>query len=427
MPEPGGHARRPLLALLVAQGISLTGSQLTVVALPWFALQTTGSATKTGLTGVAATVPVALAALVGGQVVDRLGARRVSIAADLAGGLALAAIPALYHTVGLAFWQLLALVFAGRLLTVPGATARDSLLPDLLAAAALPPERVNAAAQATRNAAQLLGPPLAGVLIAATGASVALGLDAASFVLSAWIVAAAVARRTPVAASGAAAYPEQAVEATAVAGWKFLGRDRLLLTVALAGTVVNAVGAPLGAVVLPVYAARALDSPVALGLLFAALGGGTLGGALLFVALGARLPRRRIYALAYLALALSSWVLVPLPGLPVALAALAAMGLAVGPLNPLIATVEQERIPAALRGRVFGAIAAVANVATPLGILAASAAIERAGLQVTLLGLAALLSAVAVQAFANPALRALARPARIAPSPRRPNPREPSP
>jgi len=417
MAEAEKRARRPLLALLVAQAISLLGSQLTVVALPWFVLQTTGSATKTGLTGVAAAVPVALAALFGGQLVDRLGARRVSIAADLAGCLALAAIPTLHHTIGLAFWQLLALVFAGRLLTVPGTTARDSLLPDLLAAAALPPERVNAAAQATRNAAQLLGPPLAGVLIAAVGASSALWLDAASFALSAGIVAAAIARRAARAASGGGEPLPHAAGGAFLAGWAFLARDRLLLTVALAGTVVNAVGAPLGAVVLPVYAARALDGPVALGLLFAALGGGTLGGTLLFVALGQRLSRRRVYAASYVALAVPLWALVPLPGLALALAALAMMGLAVGPLNPLITTIEQERIPAALRGRVFGTILALANVATPLGILAASAAIDRFGLRATLLGLAALLSLVAVQTLTNPALRALDRPARVAATP----------
>ncbi len=418
MAEAEKRARRPLLALLVAQAISLLGSQLTVVALPWFVLQTTGSATKTGLTGVAAAVPVALAALFGGQLVDRLGARRVSIAADLAGCLALAAIPTLHHTIGLAFWQLLALVFAGRLLTVPGTTARDSLLPDLLAAAALPPERVNAAAQATRNAAQLLGPPLAGVLIAAVGASSALWFDAVSFALSAGIVAAAVARRAPRDAPVGSGEPlRHAAGGTFLAGWAFLARDRLLLTVALAGTVVNAVGAPLGAVVLPVYAARALDSPVALGLLFAALGGGTLGGTLLFVALGQRLSRRRVYAASYVALAVPLWALAPLPGLALAFAALAMMGLAVGPLNPLITTIEQERIPAALRGRVFGTILALANVATPLGILAASAAIDRFGLRATLLGLAALLSLVAVQALSNPALRALDRPARVAATP----------
>lgn len=409
MPESGRSGRRPLLALLAAQTVSLLGSQLTVVALPWFVLQTTGSATKTGLTGVAAAVPVALAALFGGQLVDRLGPRRVSITADLAGGLAVALIPTLHHTIGLAFWQLLALVFAGRLLTVPGATARDTLLPDLLASADLPPGRVNATAQALRNAAQLLGPPLAGVLIAALGASPALWLDALTYAASAGIVAVAVAPRAP--APEAASARARGGRGELLAGWRFIRRDRLLRALALGGTVVNAIGAPLGAVLLPVYAARAIGGPVALGLLFAALGGGALGGSLFYAALGHRMLRRRIYMAAYLALALPLWGLAALPGLPLALVALAMQGFAVGQLNPLTLTIEQERIPAALRGRVFGALLALANVATPLGILLAGTALDRIGLRGVFLGLAALLSLVAVQALVNPALRAMDRPA----------------
>ena len=59
--------RRPLVALLVADAISLTGNAMGFVAIPWFVLETTGSATLTG---------------VGGAIVDRLGFRRTSVLAD---------------------------------------------------------------------------------------------------------------------------------------------------------------------------------------------------------------------------------------------------------------------------------------------------------------------------------------------------------
>ncbi len=66
--------------------------------MPWFVLQTTGSATKTGITA-AVTALSFLASLFGGALVDRLGFKRVSVATDLTSGIAVALIPLLYHTV----------------------------------------------------------------------------------------------------------------------------------------------------------------------------------------------------------------------------------------------------------------------------------------------------------------------------------------
>src|SRR5713226_8988555 len=106
----------PALALVAATAVSLIGSLLTLVALPWFVLQVTGSPAQTGLTGSFLALPQFVSGILGGAVIDRLGYRRVSIAADLVSGAGIAAIPLLYATGGLAFWQILALVFVGGLL-----------------------------------------------------------------------------------------------------------------------------------------------------------------------------------------------------------------------------------------------------------------------------------------------------------------------
>ena len=70
---------RRLLALLVAETISTTGSQMTWLALPWFVLVTTGSATKTSFVMAAELVGLAFLGLPGGKVLGRLGARRTMI------------------------------------------------------------------------------------------------------------------------------------------------------------------------------------------------------------------------------------------------------------------------------------------------------------------------------------------------------------
>ena len=123
--------RAPITGLLAANIVSLIGSMLTLIALPWFVLQTTGSAAKTGLTGFFVALPFLITGIFGGTVVDRLGFKRSSVIADIVSGIGIALVPLLYYTVGLAFWQLLALVFLGNLLAVPGLTARRALLPEL--------------------------------------------------------------------------------------------------------------------------------------------------------------------------------------------------------------------------------------------------------------------------------------------------------
>src|SRR5512134_2809932 len=106
----------PLIALLTANAISLVGNVLSAIAIPWFVLQTTGSATRTGITGFFTVLPVVLAGFLGGTLVDRLGYKCTSIIADLASGVTVAITPLLYFTIGLAFWQLMVLVFLGALL-----------------------------------------------------------------------------------------------------------------------------------------------------------------------------------------------------------------------------------------------------------------------------------------------------------------------
>src|SRR3954467_3501832 len=113
----------PLYALFAANAISLIGSQLTLIAIPWFVLVTTGSAAKTGITAFVEALSAVIAAILGGSLVDRLGHKRASVLADLTSGAIVALIPLLHHTIGLAFWQLLVLVFLRSFCDTPGNTA----------------------------------------------------------------------------------------------------------------------------------------------------------------------------------------------------------------------------------------------------------------------------------------------------------------
>jgi len=148
--------RTPLYALYAADTISLAGNAVAQIAIPWFVLTTTGSATLTALAVFFNFLPIVLAALFGGVVVDRLGFRATSIVADLASFAAVAAIPLLDATVGIEIWQLLLLVFVGALLDAPGATARAALLPDVVDLADVRMERASGIRSAIQQGAQLI-------------------------------------------------------------------------------------------------------------------------------------------------------------------------------------------------------------------------------------------------------------------------------
>jgi MFS family permease len=166
---PARARRAPFYALLAANAVSMNGNALAQLAIPWFVLETTGSAARAGLAAACGLLPSIPAAFFGGVLVDRLGHKRASVGADLASALAVALIPALHARGLLTFGLLLALVFLGALLDAPGATARASLLPDLAGLARLRLERANAVHEVIESGAQATGPLLGGLAIAWLG------------------------------------------------------------------------------------------------------------------------------------------------------------------------------------------------------------------------------------------------------------------
>lgn len=398
------YRRRPLYGLYVADSISLVGNAVAQLAIPWYVLITTGSPALTGLAVFFNFVPAVLAAFFGGVVVDRLGFRTTSVVADLASAAAVAAIPLLEMTVGIEIWQLMALVFIGALLDAPGATARQALFPDVVELAGVRMERASGIRGAIQNGSILVGGPLGGILVAGVGATTALWLNAASFVVSAAIVAVAVprARREP------DAEPPGRFFAELAEGMRFIWSHRLIRAIVFTVLLTNFLDAPFP-VVMPVLAREAYGSATDLGLMYGVLGGAGLAGALAYSALGHRLPRRLVFVCCFSVLPLMYLALATLPPFPAALAALAIVGLAAGPLNPLLFTVSSEVVPTRLRGRVFGATRAGAWASIPLGILLGGLAVETLGVAATLLVIGLCYLAVTSFGFFNPAFREMDR------------------
>jgi predicted MFS family arabinose efflux permease len=161
------------------------------------------------------------------------------------------------------------------------------------------------------------------------------------------------------------------------------------------------------AVLLPVYVGGRSGNPADLGLMIAAFGAGSLGGAAAFGVLGHRLPRRATWIVAFLLGPLMFWVLALGPPPPVMAGVLVLIGVVGGGLNPMLITVRHQRIPPDMRGRVFSTFSAIASGAQPLGMALGGAAVDAIGLGPTVLLLGACSQLVSVGLLFVPALREL--------------------
>jgi MFS family permease len=126
------------------------------------------------------------------------------------------------------------------------------------------------------------------------------------------------------------------------------------------------------------------------------IGIGNLIGGLLFAAVGYQLrPYRKWIMLIGLAVwGLMQWLLVPQLAFGALLVLVFIAGFLEGPVNPLLVTVRMERIPEHLRGRVFGTFTAMAQVATPIGMVFTGLMLEKTGVDAGIIVLAAIYTVI---------------------------------
>lgn len=375
--------RGPLVALLSAHAVSLTGNMITFIALPLYVLDTTGSASLTGVTAFFAVLPVVVGGMFGGVLVDRAGYRRASVVTDLIGGATILAVPVLAATVGLPLWALFILIFATGMFDTPGQSARSALLPELAERAEVPLERAVGTFEALERGARLVGGPVAGFLVVFLGPVNTMVVNAVTFGISALLVAWLVPRSVDAmrTSDGGTTDERGGCWQELRDGLAFLWRQPLMRAITVLILVTNFFDAAWSLVILPVFADRNLGGSVALGLLVAVMGGGALVGSLMFGVIGYRVPRRALFVVSFLLCGGPRMlVFATEPPLWACLATVAVAGLAAGSINPIISTVALERTPPRMRARVRGSMGAGAWAAMPIGALVTGVAIDHVGL-----------------------------------------------
>jgi|CZKU01.1.fsa_nt_gi MFS family permease len=386
------------------QSISLIGTWLTRVATSWLIYRLTGSALLLGVLGFAGQIPTFILAPLAGVLVDRWDRYRVLVVTQVLAMIQSGLLAALALTGVINVWHVLVLsVFQG-FINAFDMPARQSLVVQMVEDRADLPNAI-ALNSSMVNAARLLGPAAAGMLIAAVGEGWCFFVDALSYLAVIASLLFMRIQRRPRAVRSTRVLHEMAE------GFRYASGFAPIRAVLLLLAVVSLMGMPY-TVLMPVIAREVLlGGAGTLGALTASSGLGALIGALYLAS------RRTVVGLGRVIVASAMLFGVGLVGLsrvdslwaalPVMLVTGAGMMLQMASSNTVLQTIVDED----KRGRVMSLFAMAFFGMAPLGSLLAGALASRMGAQNTILagGLATIVAA-AVFLRALPELRRVVRP-----------------
>ncbi|GGN32084.1 MFS family permease [Actinoplanes campanulatus] len=364
-PAVTGRAWRGLAVVLGSQACALSANRMLLIAIPWLLLTSTGDPAKAGLVTLCQALPYVIVQVVVGPLIDRLGARRISIAGDAISAVAMILLAAAPGPPLLMVMLCMACVGAA---DGPAVAAKHTLLPGATEDAGQPIERGTGMATVIERAATSAGPLASGVLVAAFGArtlwAVAVLFAAAALI---GVTGPRAAGRSRAARPGG--YLRQLRD-----GAGFLHRDRSLRAIVLMYVITNFLDQAFLTVLLPVWAHGHGHGVAFVGLLSGVFGACAVFTAAIAAWIGARFPRRTVFLVAIIVAGVSRYVVLAADAPPtVVLLVFAAAGLGSGAACPIVEAVEAERVPDHMRGRVRTLIVAWAWAGIPFGGLAGAA------------------------------------------------------
>src|SRR5580700_6690123 len=357
---------RDYRALISGLGVSVLGNQLTTVAVPFQVYAITRSSLMVGLVSLTQLFPLIFGSLLGGSLVDAVDRRKLlllveGICACSSAGLALNA------DLGPALWPLFLLPAITASQSGIDSSARNAMLPGLVGMELLPAS--NAIFQSLFQTGAIVGPAVAGLLLAGAGVHVIYWIDAVSFLLA--VSAVLTMSPQPVPAAGAAGVaPARPGWRSTVAGLRFVRRSQPVQGAYLIDLNAMVFGMPRA--LFPALAATVFGGgATTVGLLYAAPGAGALVGALTTGWVG-RIRRQGlavicavgVWGLAIAGFGIARW-------LPLALLLLAVAGWADVLSAVFRNTIIQFAGPDGMRGRLMGVQMAVVAGGPRLGDLEA--------------------------------------------------------
>jgi predicted MFS family arabinose efflux permease len=358
---------RDYRALITGLGISVLGNQLTTVAVPFQVYAITRSSLMVGLVSLAQLFPLIFGSLLGGSLVDAVDRRKILITVESLGALCSAAL-AVNADLGPQLWPLFLFPAITAALGGMDSSARNAMLPRLVGLELLPAS--NAIFQSLFQTGAIVGPAVAGLLLAGAGVHLIYWIDAASFLIAVLSVLRMSPQPVPATAPGTA--PARPGWRSTVEGLSFVRRSPQIKGAYLID--VNAMVFGMPRALFPALAATVFGGgATTVGLLYAAPGAGALLGALTT----GWVKRVRRQGLAVIVAVLIWGLSIALFGiahwLPIALVLLAVAGWADVLSSVFRNTIIQLAGPDGMRGRLMGVQTAVVAGGPRIGDLEAGA------------------------------------------------------
>ena len=372
--------QRKLAPFVLTQFASITSvisGSMVFIAIPWIALEITGSAASAGLVVAMTAIPGLLMAPIVGSVIDRFGRRKVAVWSEL-----LTVITSLMIPLVSGLWELTlpALILIGifRAMVAPGGgTARKSLIPDVAAPAKMTLDRANSIHEGLFATGFAIGPALATFCIGWFGSANTF-LVVASFGFISAVFASLI--RVVEQQEEKDESDSGSVLKFAVQGFVILFSNPPVLVMMTAIMTLAVIYLPTEMVILPAYY-NALGDPEGLGLAISAGAAASVIGALGFEQIHKRLSYANILRIGIIGIGVSMLPMSQLPPQWAIVTFFFILGLAWGPLLPLLNTVIQTRIPANKRGRVFALEMTIWNAGPLLSMVAVGSAVDAFGVR----------------------------------------------
>ena len=357
------HSHLLALAALFAS----VGNSAVHIAIPWLVLETTGSSANAGVVlGISGFSVIFTAPIIGGLIAV-LGARPVSIWADIISAGSVVLFPIVGSLFGLNLASLLIIAIIGAMFDPAGATARKSLIQAVAERDGLSLIKFNGRYEAAATIGTVLGPTGAALAISFVGINTTFYLIAIVFLMASCL-AFFIPVVTTYTKSDESFSVKNVFKETRI-GMSALWNDKPLLSLVGLYTLLTAIYMPVESIVLSRYF-RDLDEPRTLGFVLSAMSVGIVIGALQFH------RAVRIFSpgnMVIVSMTLIGAVVCAMAFLPNALIFIGlglALGLAFGPVSPMSNYLVQQRMPQHLHGPVFGTQFSLMYLATPAGTLA---------------------------------------------------------
>jgi MFS family permease len=352
-----------LAILLAALGVSLLGTMMSFVAVPWFVMQMTGEPRMVSLSAFFVMLPAVAGGLLGGALTDRFGAKRISVISDITCFAGFALIFILHYENVLTFPGLLALILLGNFMALPGGIARRALLSLLSERSGWTPQRVSVAYSIIQRATVILGPTTAGLLVSVVDPATVILVDAGTYLFSALAIGLLV-RAVELIPGIKRMTPSSLID-----GFRLIAARHALVQLVVCFGSVNIFINAINFVAIPILARSFPDPSAALGLTVSAFGAGAMTGTLLHPRLVRTFGRWPLFRTGLTVICLSLLGMAALQRIEIAIVAQFLIGLGTGATSPFTITIVTEETAEEVRGRVFGSVQFFYESALPVVIL----------------------------------------------------------